>query len=360
MTAPRTTALSNRKRADEPVALTGFYHEDNLGLVRLRLSCPSYRAAGTSFPSRPDRIDAGDYLTRVGGRFIDADALGEVVIRLDEEHYEQSTIILIERTGCSSDENLYYIELLRQSAHILKEEYGFAKDDGRTILGRTNLDLPNCGSLVPIEYSCLRPLSRALPSFQGFEGAVSLPRALAEAVAISAYMWSRPVRHGPSNDLRDSDVCPLRRLDWIHAGKDAVQCGDMVYIFLNLAAFAKAVTGVRYIGAFRHRLPFPDLTPYSHALAEIHVAEWKRWILLDVWHGLLFRLDGQLLGASDVLEMEDPRRSMIEAVRLHAGRPDPFDPAMRKVGPPGGFWQYFGTVLVGPDERKNALSESFR
>ena len=338
----------------------GFSHEDNQALVRLKLSRPSYRAAATSFPSRPDRIDIGDCLSRVGGRFIDADALGEVVIRLDEEHYDQSNIIVIERIGNSSEEGPHFIEFLRQSSHILKEQYGFTKDDGRTILGRTNLDLPNSGSLVPTDYSCLRPLSRALPSFPGFEGAASLPRGLAEAIAISAYVWSRPVRYGPSNDLRDSDACALRRLDWIHAGKDAVQCGDMIHIFLNLAAYSDAVTGVRYIGAFHHRLPFPDLTHFSHALAEIYVAEWKRWVLLDVWYGLLFRSDGLLLGVGDVLGMEDSHRPMIETVRLHEDRLDPFDSAMSKAVPPGGYWQYFGAVLVGPDERKNALSKAFR
>ena len=351
MIAPPTTALPNRKRADEPVTLIGFSHEDNQGLVRLKLSCPSYRAAQTSFPQWA-QIEVSDYLSRIGGRFIDADANGEVVIRLEEEHYLQSTIILIEKIGGSSEDNPYYIEFLRQSAHSLKGGFEYTKDDGYTILGRTNLDLPNSESLVPTDNSCLRPLSRALPSFPGFEGAASLPRAMAEAVAISAYIWSQPVRKGPSHNLKDSSACPLRMLDWIHAGKELAQCGDIINIFLNLAANSDAVTGVRYIGAFRHRPPFPDLTPYSHALAEIHVAEWKRWILIDVWCGLLFHSDGRLLGVSDVLEMEDFRRPMIEVVRLLSGLPDPF---VKKALIPGGYWQYFGKVLVGPDEREIAL-----
>lgn len=138
-----------------------------------------------------------------------------------------------------------FIELLRQSEKDLSDKWSFDKSGGYTIIARTSLALPNATAVIEGLSSVSQRLGRALPSFDRFYGRLDVPSDLREAIAIVRYMWSRHPKLGPHNDTSPKNLCPLARLDLLEQGQWAAQCGDIQYIFVNLAAVSKKVAGVR-------------------------------------------------------------------------------------------------------------------
>ncbi len=290
-----------------------------------------------------------------------SDYMGRFHVKLYEEHYNQSNVILLDRCiFYGLCRYVGYIELLRQSEELLQRNWSFHKPGGYTILGRSSVALPNETRVVYGTIPVSRPLDQALPEFGAYHANVDLPAQVNAAIGIVQYMWSRTPRLGPHNDRTPQSLGPLTRLDLLERGAWSTQCGDFQYIFVNLAAASSKVSGVRYVSLLQYYPMFSGLIPHSHAAVEI-LTEGHKWVVIDPWFGLLFQDEGRLLSASEIAEMSASDRKRITVRHFLQGRPSPFDLERYEGSYPSyGYWGYFGTILMGPNETPLFRSPSRR
>ncbi len=319
------------------------------------MSAGLYRYATLLTPSQSTSLDQRIAQFRAGanGRARYSDLRGRLRLPLSEEFLNHANVVVVDKCifyGLCWD--VGYIELLRQSEDNLLKNFSFHKPGGYTVLGRTTLQVRREPRLVQSLSPVSNEIEQPLPDFSVYRGPGDAPGSIGEATAIVRYIWSRHPRLGPHDDRSPQRLGPLRRLDLLERGDWATQCGDIQYIFVNLAAAAPAIRGVRYVGLLQYHPLFPDLVPHSHAAAEV-LAEDGAWVLVDPWFGLLFESQGKLLGAGDILRMTASERTHIDVRRLVPERVSPFDTdAFEGTIPQGGYWGYFGTMVHGPDESR--------
>jgi len=340
---------------DQPVRLQGFKGIlSKPGVVELDVSVGLYRFRVVSMASQDPSLEReiGQWLKRTRDAPAGySDYAGKLHVRLDDEHYNQPNLILLDRclfyglcwyTG--------YLELLRQSEERLQELWSFHKPGGYTVLGRSSLTLPNSTRVVHGTVPVSRPLDQTLPEFGPPHARVDLPAQVNTAIGIVEYMWSRAPRLGPHNDQTPQSLGPVAQLDLLESGAWSTQCGNFQNIFVNLAAASPQVSGVRYVSLLQYYPSFPDLIPHSHAVAEV-LTKGHKWVLIDPWFGLLFEYKGRLLSASEITKMSPSDRQRITVRHVLDQRPSPFDLEHYQGSYPSyGYWGYFGTIIRGPNE----------
>lgn len=339
-----------------PTELTAFRQiQERPTVVELGFSAGLYRYATLLTRSQSAHLDerVARFRAEPEGRGRYSDPLGRFNLPLSEQVLNQANVVVVDK--CFFYGLCWYvgyIELLRQSEDKLLKNFSFRKAGGYTILGRTTLSVPRDPRLIASASPVSSEIEGQLPDFSSFRGPGEARGSISEAAAIVRYIWSRSPRLGPHGDRSPQRLDPLRRLDLLERGDWATQCGDIQHIFVNLAAAAPAVRGVRAIGLLQYHPLFPDLVPHSHATAEV-LGEDGSWVLIDPWFGLMFEHRGKLVGAGDILRMSASERERITVMRLVPERVSPFDAdAFEGTIPQGGYWGYFGAVMHGPDESR--------
>jgi hypothetical protein len=185
-----------------------------------------------------------------------------------------------------------YAEIIRQSPAFLMSRYGFAKPDGYSILGRRTIGVPEAEVKRSAEIigvgggQLLRVPELAAEVAAGIGNA---PFELKQAARLIALMNEKPVRVGPSETKPDASRDAVERLSALHDGDAAVQCQGFRDIWLELAVRMPGIERVRPVSAYNYFPTFADLVTFSHALAEIHLRDEGRWILIDPWYGFALR-----------------------------------------------------------------------
>ncbi len=324
-------------------------------VVELGLSSGLYRYAILLTPSQFAPLDQriSRFRAGAGGNGEYSDLRGRLRLPLSEEFHNHANVVVVDK--CIFYGLCWYvgyIELLRQSEDNLLKNFSFHKHGGYTVLGRTTVPVPHEPRLVKSLSPVSNALEYALPDFARYRGRGEPSSSINESAAIVRYIWSRKPRLGPHDDRTPLGLGPLRRLELLERGDWATQCGDIQHIFVNLAAAAPSIRGVRYVGLLQYHPVFPDLVPHSHAAAEV-LTEDGSWVLIDPWFGLMFEHQGKLLGSGDILRMGASERERISVKRLVPDRVSPFDAdAFEGTIPQGGYWGYFGTLTYGPDESR--------
>ncbi len=339
-----------------PTELRAFRQvEQRPTVVELGLSSGLYRYAILLTPSQFVPLDQriARFRASAEGNRGYSDLGGRLRLPLSEEFFNHANVLVVDK--CIFYGLCWYvgyIELLRQSEDNLLKNFSFHKHGGYTVLGRTTVQVPREPRLVQKLSPVSNAITYALPDFASYRGGGETSSSINESAAIVRYIWSRKPRLGPHDDRAPQRLGPLRRLELLERGDWATQCGDIRNIFVNLAAAAPAIRGVRYVGLLQYHPLFPDLIPHSHAAAEV-LGEDGSWVLIDPWFGLMFEHQGKLLGAGDILRMGASEREQITIKRLVPGRVSPFDAdAFEGTIPQGGYWGHFGTLIYGPDESR--------
>jgi len=213
-----------------------------------------------------------------------------------------------------------YIELIRQTPAYLAS-IGIDKPDGYTIAGRTNLALPmkvDIQSQAGIQFKPteIKPYL-SIPKEVYDRLKTNNPTVL-EAVRLTNVFYSKPIRVGTAGiSQAQFNALPIdSRLDLIWSGKSAFQCAGLRDMWLEMAASSNIIPKVRRVGAYNYYPPFQDLVPYSHALAEFWVPEWNKWVGIDPWYGMMFRLDGILLDTTELTELSAEDKERVEMLPI--------------------------------------------
>ena len=209
-----------------------------------------------------------------------------------------------------------YIELIRQSpAHLAT--IGMNKADGYTIAGRTNLTLPTTIDLAKqasLSYEPMETLPNLIVASEIRDQLNTDNPTVLEAVRLASIFYTQPIRIGSAGIARTQfNALPIKsRLDLVWSGQSAFQCAGMRDMWLEMAASSTLIPKVRRVGAYNYFPPFKGLVPYSHALAEFWVPEWGKWVGIDPWFGFMFRLDGRLLSATELMQLSSTEKQRME------------------------------------------------
>lgn len=268
-----------------------------------------------------------------------------------------------------------HLEIEHQTPRYL-ESVGIHAPLGFSIAARRSFDLParnRTDTTVVPHYSIVRGTIGGPPQ-QILDGLPQSAPEIYEAIKIVSHLYSEPVRIGSDNAAhpRNRDVPPEQRLKHFRRGTMSVMCAEFRNLFLDFAARNALIGRVRPVNAFNYFPPFRDLVPYSHALAEIYVQSWERWVLVDPWLGFMLSIDGRLVDVEELssLPRHDLRRvrrvPIVDKVRRYAAETadaprrlkitPPLElavPMMSSIDPATrhftiGYTDYFRAVHYGP------------
>lgn len=195
-----------------------------------------------------------------------------------------------------ADQN--WFELVRQSSRWLKMKFDFDKSGGYTILGRRSISVaggskPVLGLLV---FRGQPDLSEVSPTGNSDFPEVRL------ATGLFSFLWQQPLKQGPTSQSYSEYLeQPFHtKLERIRSGDFAVMCQGMRDLFLHASAGVRGLK-VRAVEAFNYASHFRDLIPYGHSTSEVWVEDLEKWVLFDVWLGVMI-VDraGVPVGASDL------------------------------------------------------------
>ncbi len=351
---PAVDSVANRV-ADHP-AIEGFRTIGTHGEVEIDVSDGVYTVALFAFPTQPGDLkpiiaQALDTRDHDVGR---TDSRGLMRVQLSENTWQQANVLVYLHCTNVCD-YVGHMEVLRQSAADLLRKFGFRKEDGYSIIGRTSFALPQSPKALTRTASYVRPLDRPMPDLSPYDHeALSRmwPEEIAEAARIMRYIWSRPVRLGPNNDGSVRKLDALTRLERLWEGSWSTQCGDLRDIFLDLAAASPRIPRVRYVGAYQYYPIWPDLIANSHAIAEIYAESIERWVAVDPLFGAFYTLDGQFLSVEEIVRLGAEGFEDVEALNVVEGRSSPIHRKVdESIALEHGYFGYFGTVEYGPEVR---------
>lgn len=193
-----------------------------------------------------------------------------------------------------------FLEIIRQSEDFLAKKFGFKRSAGYCIAGRRNVLLGQYKKVqeqAPYVFfgDAVVPLANKAADKFGSNGEIQI------ATEILEWMFSKNLNTGPINRNHKSYELATfeQKIAMLEKGKYAVQCAT----FRDLFVHAAAVKGldVRCIGALNYSPQHPDLLSYTHALCEIWVSTFQRYIIFDPWFGgLMVTKDGSPIGAEQL------------------------------------------------------------
>ena len=235
------------------------------------------------------------------------------------------------------------------------------KQGGYTIIGRTNIALPQDKTNVKNIDHYIKP-SNSLPNviIQKTSSEPNLPKALARASDIITFMWSKPFMTGPSNNVSIRTKPAFARLKLLWQNKWRVQCADTRDIFIGLATSISGIPRVRAVGLMQYNAAFADLIANSHAVAEVYSTSQQKWILVDPWYGMYFKLDNNYLNADDIQHMSVAKRKTISAYRF-ANVNNLGDAFIHKKDNSyrlNFYTIYFGTLTYGPIRQQRLSAQT--
>jgi len=341
----------NNNTKAENMILENFRHISNNGEVEIDISDGIYSVILLSLENQPKNLDnvIHNAMNNVSKESLYTDNKGIIKINLKEDFYNNVNVLFFKDS--KSKKRIGYIELLRQSAKDLKQYYNFEKKDGYTILGRTNIILPEgkkfINSNIPIIIPSRRPYPVSIKEFYPHE---RYEPEITEAIAAIRYLWSEPINIGPTNQILDSSYGVLRRLEMLRQGEWSTQCSDFRTLFNNLVLHSNIIRKVRRVELRQHFPTFTDLIVNSHSISEIYVEGLHKWIAVDPWFGYLFTVDGKYVNTQEIASMKSEKYSKI---KIEKWVPD------RKISTQlpeenefiiisNGYFGYFGSIEYGP------------
>ncbi len=208
-----------------------------------------------------------------------------------------------------------WFELIRQSAHWLKQKFDFGKPDGYSILGRRSINV--CGgplySADALEFAGRPSLPQIRPA-----GGSKFPE-VKMATGLLEFLWCQPVVQGPtSKSYSDFLQHSLEaKLEIVQNGEFALMCQGMRDLFLHASEGVEGLNA-RAVEAFNYGRHIPDLISYGHSTAEIWIEELNQYVIFDPWLALMVTdTKGTPIGADQLrLENYTADKNNIEIVAL--------------------------------------------
>ncbi len=273
-----------------------------------------------------------------------------VIFPLISNFYNFNNLMTIQYCNSNSCDNLEFLELIRQSQNQLMKKFGFYKKLGYTIIGRNNLILPQVKkqltSLVKPENFSLKDSNSWYPKI--VLSSPEMPSALQYSIALDKYLWSKPIKKGPSNNSAPQFLSPVIQLKLLREFKWSTQCNSFRNIFVDFATYVKEIPKVRAVNLLQYNGKFNDLIANSHAVVEIYSNSLKKWILFDPWFAVYFKYHDKFLSANDIIAMSSLERKNIAVYNVTKG--EPLTPEFNKHKNTYQFNQYdiyFGSIIHG-------------
>lgn len=261
------------------------------------------------------------------------DALGEVAYRLDGDDpriiASEDGIVRIDYYADAPDgdgvldeqsyvlefqdanDQPHSIELIRQSPGELLEAFEFDKVDGYTILGSNTLLFSNGD--VDSAHVLDRSYSEDFTVNDAVANADLIYPELHIAADIVGTLYAQPLSFGPRD--RGGAKSLIEEIENIRNGADGIQCAG----FRELWGHASEDHGLifRYVGLYSYAPYFDDLTPYSHAIAEVMTDD--GWKAIDPWNNAAFRVRERYVSAEELRQAVKREPATVEIVMLNPG-----------------------------------------